>query len=618
MATTSIHAITQTISASFAYAMSDKVEAILKDDVVDSINYAVNDKTGEVTYYTLSSTLWCRNQQSPAESFHALINAFGSHEALHGNSRAKDEKPILAWHLIQSFDGKVDPRVANKVGRKLAEEIFKDHPVVISTHTNTENTHNHIVACAWNFDGKKFHYCHDAYRKIRNTSDRLCDEYGLSVSEHTREQKLVQWKDSEGNVHYYEPTDRKNELIRKRKEGKAAPDDIASYRNSILYEISEAKKESNVTTVKAAIDSCLPYARSFDHLLFMLREEGFRIKAKKKDGGWLAHIVYIPPTSEKGVRDSSIDKEGGFYTRENLTAVIEKQNAEREESLALQDDLQLPHYDAYEYGKIDVQSINEDYRADIAEDGSVRVVRRGEPERDIIRDAKLADRWVSGLIDTTVLDRLVEEQKAAEKRREPPHNREEILIRQIREGFENLKFIEERQLYSYEQITNTVKELHLRYNSCSAEISRAEQMIDKLVMVTKIPAMLAAVRQRMEQGKDNPVYMMEDYHKDVALIKNYTDTAKRHNLSDAQSYTELNATIQKYRSRVAELKVSLDVFASDLGKYNRCVAVLDRIDRERNGKIGIYEREPRREERTTFCGNDSRQKKKRRQMEYGD
>ena len=89
MATTNIHAITQTVSASVGYAMSNKVEAVLKDDVADSIKYAVNDKTGEVTYYTLSSTLWCRNQQSPAESFHALINAFGSHEILNGNNKLR-------------------------------------------------------------------------------------------------------------------------------------------------------------------------------------------------------------------------------------------------------------------------------------------------------------------------------------------------------------------------------------------------------------------------------------------------------------------------------------------------------------------------------------------------
>lgn len=55
MATTDIHAIKQTVGVAIGYITKDKVEEKIKDDIADSIKYAINDKTGEVTYYTTSS-----------------------------------------------------------------------------------------------------------------------------------------------------------------------------------------------------------------------------------------------------------------------------------------------------------------------------------------------------------------------------------------------------------------------------------------------------------------------------------------------------------------------------------------------------------------------------------
>lgn len=578
MATTDIHAITQTINLSISYGMSDKVEPVLKDDIADSIKYAMNDKTGEVTYFTLSSTLNCANVVNPAEDFHALINTYGRRELEYGNAKTKDGKPILAWHLIQSFEGQVDPRIANEIGRKLAEELFGNYPVVISTHTNTENTHNHIQFCAWNLDGKKYNYDHAAYDRIRQCSDRICEEYGFSVLEGTRDRKLVSWTDKDGNTRYYEPTDRKNELIRKREAGEISPDDVGSYRNTIPYEVATAKKETNIETVRQAIDSCLPHATSYDHLLFMLRELGFTVKDKKKNGDWLAHITFVPPTAGKGVRDYSIGKDG-YYTRENLTAVIEAQHAERRRSEVLQEQHNILYFDNYVYGEIDVQSINEDYRAERAADGSMRIIQRGEAERSIIRDVKASDWELAQRFDTERLRELVAEQNEAQKRRRPPQNRNEILVRQIQEGFVNLKFIEKKQLYSYSQINEIVKGLWGQYNACLSKIGEAEEMIQRLEAVVRAPDILRETLQRMEQGKNDPEYMLEQYQKDRRLMKGCMDSIKKHNISDAASLGSLKENIEKYRSQVSALQEALSSFSTELAAYNRCVATLARIDR---------------------------------------
>ena len=598
MATTDIHAITQTVEASISYIMSDKKEATLKDDIADSIKYIMNDKTGEVTYPTLTSTLNCMNPSNPTEDFYALAKGHGASELRFGNAKTKDGAPILAWHLVQSFEGQVDPRIANEIGRKLAEELFGNYAVVISTHTNTDNTHNHIEFCAWDLDGKKYNLDHAAYQKIRDCSDRLCEEYGLSVLEETRKQKLLRWEDGEGNVHYYEPTKRKDDLLEKRKEGEISTDDVNSYRNTRSYDASEARKQTNVEIVKQAIDSVLPHATSYEHLLAMMREMGFKVKDKKKNGDWLAHITFIPPTAEKGVRDYTIDKETGYYTRENLTAVIEAQNAERyrqeqeaqttrgmSQKEAEPSVFDIPYYEEYVYGKVDVQNINEDYRADVDEYGEVRVVRRGEPEREVIRDIKKTDLAFKARWDTHTLEAVVAQQEAEHKKRRQPKSQDAILYARICDGFENLRFMEKHNVYSYGQINETVKGIWQQYNACVVQIGEAEKMVARLEQAANAPDILTEVRKRIDQGRGNPAYMMEQYAGDVRLMKSCIEDISKYHVSGLSDLQSLQASIQKHREQINTLRLTLSSFAGELSAYNRCVETLSRIDRENRRDI---------------------------------
>lgn len=588
MATTDIHAITQTVGAAIAYVTGDKVEGVKKNDIADSINYAMNDKTGDVIYPTMTSVQNCSSFENPTKDFTALAWKFGREELLHGNPKRKDGKPVLAWHLVQSFEGQVDPRIANEIGMKLAKEIFGDFSVVVSTHTNTENTHNHFIICAWDKNGTKWNQCNENYQRIRECSDRLCDAYGLSVLEHTRQQKLSRWEDAEGNVHFYEPTDRKNALLRKREAGEITGDDVGSYRNTMPYEIDTAKKQTNIEIVKQAIDDKLPYATSYEHLLFMLREAGFKVKDKKKNGDWLSHITFTPPTAEKGVRDYTIG-EDGYYTRENLTKVIAENNVGREvswESKAVDD--AILHYEEYVYGKIDVQNINEDYRADIAEDGSRKIVRRGEAERSIIRDVKQSDRELYGLYDTTQLDRLIAEQREAKKRGRPAQRREEVLVRQIQEGFENLRFIEQKQLYSFAQINEIVKGLWSQCNACTVEINAAEEMINRLEEAAQAPRVLSEIGKRMEQGKNDPVYMIEQYPQDSKQMRECINLMNKYRLVGGEGMESLQANIAKYRDKVGSLRLALSGLQNELVGYERCVKTLERIEKEQGRGDGGF------------------------------
>lgn len=93
----------------------------------------------------------------------------------------------VAFHMYQSFaEGKVDADTAHKIGVKLAEELFGDRfEALVGTHLNTTHFHNHIIinAVSWK-DGMRYNDCNTTYAKIREVSDRLCREYGLSVIEH--------------------------------------------------------------------------------------------------------------------------------------------------------------------------------------------------------------------------------------------------------------------------------------------------------------------------------------------------------------------------------------------------------------------------------------------------
>lgn len=91
---------------------------------------------------------------------------------------------IVAFHAIQSFKpGEVTPEIAHEIGKILAKEMWGDRfEVVIATHLNKEHLHNHFVINSVSFaDGKKYYDNTENYNKIKQISDRLCEEYNLSV-----------------------------------------------------------------------------------------------------------------------------------------------------------------------------------------------------------------------------------------------------------------------------------------------------------------------------------------------------------------------------------------------------------------------------------------------------
>lgn len=591
MATTKNHKITGTLKRAIDYAMNDKVEDSLKDDIRDSVAYAIDDKTGKVTYPTYSTVLNCKTGH-PVDTFNALIQEYGKEEAEKGSSRTKDGKPILAWHYHQNFEGHVDPAIANEIGVRLAKEVFGNFPVVIGTHTNTENTHNHIVVCAWDLDGKKWHQHNAAYRHIREVSDRLCEEYGLSVLRDTQKQKLIRWVDENGQVHFYEPTERKNELIRQRDSGELTTDDVGSYRNTIAYDKTVSKEETNREIVRQDIDRLLPVATSYEHLLEMLRQIGYTVKDKKKNGDWLKHIVFQPPTADKGTRDYKIG-DGGFYLRENLERVISELQADRAEQENRVEELQnssqrksMPQYfEEYVYGDTIIADIDEDERSVKEHDGSFSTVKRSEAERTIIRDLKVMDSELR-LLDTSKIDRVIQEKQS--QRKKPNQQKVSRIEEQIKESFHVLRFMEKQNLYSTNQINSITASTWVKYNECMRNLDTLEGLVAQLEAVLKAPDKIEIIEQRIERMKDNRDYRENEMEADKEQLKKYRAIADKFKLNSPESVEKLSVRVMQSKAKIEQLQGLLALHRDRLSEYDRCVSVLKRIDREQGRESEDY------------------------------
>ena len=90
----------------------------------------------------------------------------------------------IAWHGYQSFKPEeVSPQLAHEIGVKLAKEMWGNRfEIIVTTHLDKEHLHCHFCFNSVSFrDGGKYNYSKTEQKRLRELSDRLCREYGLSV-----------------------------------------------------------------------------------------------------------------------------------------------------------------------------------------------------------------------------------------------------------------------------------------------------------------------------------------------------------------------------------------------------------------------------------------------------
>ena len=186
-------------------------------------------------------------------------------------SQALQKGNNLAFHLIQSFEpGEVDYETAHKIGKQLADAVTKgQHEYVLTTHIDKGHVHNHIIFCAVNFvDHHKYNSNKRSYYGIRNMSDRLCRENGLSV--------IVPKKGNKGKSY-------------------------AEYQ-------AEKTGTSWKGKLKIAVDALIPQVSSFEELLQRLQAAGYEIKPGK-------YVSCRAPGQERFTRLKTL---GADYTEEAI------------------------------------------------------------------------------------------------------------------------------------------------------------------------------------------------------------------------------------------------------------------------------------------------------------
>lgn len=97
-----------------------------------------------------------------------------------------DESEILAFHGYQSFEeDEIDADLAHELGVLLAQKIWSDRfEVIVSTHLDTDNIHNHFLVNSTSFkDGKRYCNTYKDIYNMRKASDELCLQYELSIVE---------------------------------------------------------------------------------------------------------------------------------------------------------------------------------------------------------------------------------------------------------------------------------------------------------------------------------------------------------------------------------------------------------------------------------------------------
>ncbi len=163
MATTKIWPVKNRLDHVLEYVSNE-------EKTIDKLgNYISRDSATENQKY-----MTCINCSSN-DPFTSMMNV---KESFHDNSK------IIAYHAIQSFKpGEGNADIVHEIGVKTAEKLFGDrYQFVVCTHLDKEHLHNHIVINPISIvDGKRYHNSMKDIYKLREVSDELCKEYGLSI-----------------------------------------------------------------------------------------------------------------------------------------------------------------------------------------------------------------------------------------------------------------------------------------------------------------------------------------------------------------------------------------------------------------------------------------------------
>jgi hypothetical protein len=244
---TSLWRVTENISAVVDYTTNEKKTEYTVVDAMENPNgeFAVDD-LHDVTDYAMrgNATLW----QDDSGGVHRLVSGVNCDPDLVVEQMQATKKLFgktdgtLAYHGYQSFsEGEGPPDLIHQIGVETARRIWGDkYQVLVTTHVDhADHLHNHFVVNTVSFvDGIKFYRSAADYRKLREVSDQLAEQYGFYVIGNS----------SKGKVRDYTPN-----------------------------------KTSWRKIIKADVDDAIDEALTEKHFYTILQQKGYELKTGGKD-----------------------------------------------------------------------------------------------------------------------------------------------------------------------------------------------------------------------------------------------------------------------------------------------------------------------------------------------
>lgn len=183
----------------------------------------------------------------------------------------------MFYHFTQSFhpDEKLTPETAHEIALKFAQQMFPGFEVLVATHTDKAHIHSHFVVNSVSCDtGYKYHSDSDNIQRLRDASDKLCMEYGLSV------------------------------VVPKDKSQKVKQMSAREYHSA---ERGESWKMQLIVTIEDA----MAIARSREHFIRLMEAEGYEVKWTRDRKS----ITYTTPDGKR-CRDNKLYEEK--FLKENM------------------------------------------------------------------------------------------------------------------------------------------------------------------------------------------------------------------------------------------------------------------------------------------------------------
>lgn len=241
----------------------------LDDDLAAALEYAESDSKTDRKMHV--SGINCLTEKA-YEQMTATKQRYGK---LGGN---------VAYHGFQSFrTGEVTPEEAHQIGIETARRMWGlNYEIVVTTHLNTDNLHNHMVVNSVSFrTGRKFENHISDHYKLREISDAICREHGKSVLENSSfygGEKSAYWVHKNGGMTHRE-------------------------------------------ILKADIEECLKYSKTAYDFENRLMSLGYEFKRK---GAQYAHTSVTAKGWKRPIRLDSLG-----YTDEVLNSRLEKNREDR-------------------------------------------------------------------------------------------------------------------------------------------------------------------------------------------------------------------------------------------------------------------------------------------------